>query len=116
MPFTHQLKVFSRERQNSPHKLLIVVERVEGGGGDVVGTGGRVAVLEVLVHGEEVHVVHDDVVTVTAGHEEPSVEETGTVKPVRERERVCLHSHTREEERRKGGRRGRGKEEGRGRG
>ncbi len=52
--------------------------------------GGKV-VLEVIVEGEEINVVHDHVVTLIPAQQEANVEERGTIKPARYRKRAHLH-------------------------
>ena len=85
-------KLVPSERQNSSNKGLVVVARVEGGRGDVVGPRGRIAVLQLVVHREEVHIVHRDVVTAIATHEEPSVQETGSIEPGEHNRHTAVHT------------------------
>ena len=48
----------------------------------MIGTGGRVAVLEVIVLWEEIDIMHHDVVTAISTQQEPSIEQTGSIEPV----------------------------------
>ena len=47
----------------------------------MVGAIGWVHVLEVIVEGEEVYIMHDHVVTDVSTHEKSRVEEAGPIEP-----------------------------------
>ena len=85
-----------------------MVEWVELRGGHVEGPLGGILVLEVIVEGEKIDVMHGHVVTLVSAQQEADIEERGTIKPgwklsgqrseyhllYRERSMISLTPHT----------------------
>lgn len=78
----HQLVVLLGQQQDAAHVGLVVVERVELRGSHVEGPGLGEAIVKLLVEGQQVHVVHGDVVRAVAALQEAHVDERCPVKPV----------------------------------
>ena len=77
---THLLVLIARHNEDTSNKSLVVVEWVEGGGGDMEGPSGWVLVMQVIVEREKVNVMHDKVVTLVPTQQEANIEEGSTIK------------------------------------
>lgn len=70
-----------RQEQYPPNKLLVVVERVEIGGGYVVHPGPGVGVGNGRVNWYQVHIMHSDIITVFATLQESNIDQRRSVEP-----------------------------------
>ena len=74
------------EQQDPPHVRLVVVQRVQLGRGHVEGPALGEPVVQSVVQGQQVHVVHRQVVCVVAALQEAHVDERRSVKPLKHRD------------------------------
>lgn len=78
----HQLVVLLGEKEDAAHVGLVMVERVELWGGHMEGPSLREAIVQLLIEGEQVHVVHCNVVGAVAALQEAHIDECCPVEPV----------------------------------
>lgn len=78
---SYHVVVLLGEQQDPAHVRLVVVERVQFGRGHMEGAVLREAVVQGVVEGQQVHVVHGKVVSVVAALQETHVDQGRSVEP-----------------------------------
>lgn len=85
---TNLLKLLSCHHEDATDKRFIMIQWVEFGGGYVHGTTSRIRVFQVIIHREEVNIMHDKIVTVVSSQHKPNIQEHGSVKSIDKGEEI----------------------------